>query len=65
LVIDGKNFVIRTHIDPQEEQVWQALQRDVVGLSLNSVLISATRSGQDIQHEQADLVIAWIKQALT
>ena len=51
--------------DPQEEQDWQALQRDLAGLSSNSVHIIATRSGHHIQLDQPGLVIAAIKQVLT
>jgi pimeloyl-ACP methyl ester carboxylesterase len=51
--------------DAQGERDWQALQRDLVGLSTNSEHIIATRSGHQIQLEQPDLVIAAIKQVLT
>ena len=51
--------------DPQLERDWQALQRDLAGLSSDSVHIIATRSGHQIQIEQPDLVIAAIKQVLT
>ena len=51
--------------DPQGEQEWQALQRDLAGLSSDSVHIIATLSGHYIQLEQPDLVIAAIKQVLT
>jgi len=51
--------------DPQLERDWQALQRDLAGLSSNSLHIIATRSGHHIQLDQPDLVIAAIKQVLT
>jgi hypothetical protein len=51
--------------DPRLEQDWQALQRDLAGLSSDSVHIIATRSGHQIQLDQPDLVIATIKQVLT
>ena len=51
--------------DPQLERDWQALQRDLAGLSSNSLHSIATHSGHLIQLEQPDLVIAAIKQVLT
>src|SRR6266516_4578068 len=48
--------------DPQLERDWQALQRDLAGLSSNSLHSIATRSGHYIQLDQPDLVIAAIKQ---
>lgn len=51
--------------DPQEEQDWQALQRDLAGISSDSIHITATHSGHHIQLEQPDLVIAAIKLVLT
>ena len=51
--------------DPQEERDWQALQKDLAGLSSDSLHIIATRSGHQIQLDQPDLVIAAIKQVLT
>ncbi len=62
-------LVVLTHgispLGPQGEQVWQALQRDLAGLSSDSAHIIATRSGHYILLEQPDLVIAAIKQVLT
>jgi len=62
-------LVVLTHglpyLGPQGEQDWQALQRNLAGLSSNSRSIIATHSGHFIQLEQPDLVIAAIKQALT
>jgi pimeloyl-ACP methyl ester carboxylesterase len=51
--------------DAQGERDWQALQRDLAGLSSDSVHIIATRSGHQIQLDQPELVIAAIKQVLT
>jgi len=51
--------------DAQGERDWQALQRDLAGLSSDSLHIIATRSGHQIQLEQPDLVIAAIRQVLT
>ncbi len=62
-------LVVLTHgispLGPQGERDWQALQRDLAGLSSDSVHIIATRSGHYILLEQPDLVIAAIKQVLT
>jgi pimeloyl-ACP methyl ester carboxylesterase len=52
-------------LDPQGERDWQALQRDLAGLSTNSEHIIATHIGHNIQLEQPELVIAAIKQVLT
>ncbi len=52
-------------LGPQGERDWQALQRDLVDLSSDSVHIIATRSGHYIQLEQPELVIAAIHQVLT
>jgi pimeloyl-ACP methyl ester carboxylesterase len=61
--------VVLTHgnpfLGPQGERDWQALQRDLAGLSSDSVHIIATRSGHYIHLERPDLVIAAIKQVLT
>jgi hypothetical protein len=51
--------------DAQGEQEWQALQRDLAGLSTNSEHIIAIHSGHYIQLDQPDLVIVAIKQVLT
>jgi pimeloyl-ACP methyl ester carboxylesterase len=51
--------------DMQGEKGWQALQKDLAGLSTNSEHIIATHSGHYIQLEQPELVIAAIKQVLT
>ena len=62
-------LVVLTHglpnLGPQGERDWQALQRNLAGLSSNSLYIIATHSGHFIQLEQPDLVIAAIKQVLT
>jgi pimeloyl-ACP methyl ester carboxylesterase len=62
-------LVVLTHglpnLGPQGERDWLALQRDLAGLSSNSLLIVATHSGHLIQFEQPDLVIASIHQVLT
>ena len=62
-------LVVLTHglpyLGPQGERDWQALQRDLAGLSSDSVSIIATHSGHFIQLEQPDLVIAAIQQVLT
>ena len=62
-------LVVLTHglpyLGPQGERDWQALQRNLAGLSSHSRYIIATRSGHFIQLEQPDLVIAAIKQVLT
>ena len=44
---------------------WQALQKDLASLSLNSTYIIATNSGHDIMFERPDLVIAAIEQVAT
>jgi len=62
-------LVVLTHghsyLGPQAEQDWQALQRDLAGLSSDSVHIMATSSEHFIQLQQPELVIAAIQQALT
>jgi pimeloyl-ACP methyl ester carboxylesterase len=62
-------LVVLTHglpyLGPQGERDWQALQRNLAGLSSHSLYIIATRSGHFIQLEQPELVIAAIKQVLT
>ncbi len=62
-------LVVLTHglpyLGPQGERDWQALQRNLAGLSSHSRYIIATRSGHFIQLEQPDLVIAAIQQVLT
>ena len=59
-------LVVLTHgipfLGPQGERDWQALQRDLAGLSSDSLHIIATRSRHYIQLDQPDLVIAAIKQ---
>jgi len=62
-------LVVLTHgnpfLGPQGERDWQALQRDLAGLSSDSLHIIATHSGHYIHLDQPDLVIAAIKQVLT
>jgi pimeloyl-ACP methyl ester carboxylesterase len=62
-------LVVLTHGHPylgsQGERDWQALQRNLAGLSSDSRSIIATRSEHYIQLEQPDLVIAAIQQVLT
>ena len=62
-------LVVLTHgispLGPQGERDWQALQRDLAGLSSDSLHIIATRSGHYILLEQPELVIVAIKQVLT
>lgn len=62
-------LVVLTHgispLGPQGERIWQALQRDLTGLSSDSLRIIASRSGHYILLEQPELVIASIKQVLT